>query len=40
MARIAADVMPRARTAHLPDLGHIVPLESPETIAALAASLR
>jgi pimeloyl-ACP methyl ester carboxylesterase len=40
MARIAADVIPRARTAHLPDLGHIVPLESPETIAALAASLR
>jgi pimeloyl-ACP methyl ester carboxylesterase len=40
MARIALEVIPGATALHLPGLGHIVPLESPETIASLAGSLR
>jgi pimeloyl-ACP methyl ester carboxylesterase len=39
MGKIAVEVIPGARHQHLPGLGHMVPLESPETVVALAHAL-
>jgi pimeloyl-ACP methyl ester carboxylesterase len=40
MAQIAAEIIPGAELRELPGLNHIVPLESPETVAAIAEALR